>query len=209
MIRLFYFLFKSQILKLQYNEQSKKKGFEKLTQVFIDSKGKRYYRYPNDMDIPILRKGELERVLREVQYGLSRDELSDILDAMTKALSDQRGDKIVPNFAKVGFLVEEIKNRKEMLIHPDLLFEAVAMLYIREDEDPAIVDKEIVRQKMIQLKEDSKEGLYDFFYTSGLHAYIPFLQKSEEDWMELWEEGKVRMETMKRFLTSGQESLTT
>lgn|SRR3990167_7086294 len=210
MIRLIYFLFKSQILKLQYGEQSKKKGFEKLTQVFIDSKGKRYYRYPNDMDIPILRKGALEKCLMEIESGLSGNELERILTAMSDALNERKGDRMIPNIAKVGFLVEEIRNRKNLLLHPDLLFEAVSILYIREDEDPAKVDGEVMNQKLVQLKEDSREGLYDFFYTSGLSAYIPFLGKSEDEWMEYYQEGIVKMEAMKKFLsTSEQESLTT
>lgn len=210
MIRLFYWLFKSQILKLQYHEQSKKAGFEKLTFTFLDSNGKRYYRYTNDLDIPILRKGELERVLMEIESGLSGSELSNILEAMGNAINERKGDKMTPNISKIGFLIEEIKNRKEMLLHPDLLFEAVAILYIREDEDPAIVDTEILREKVKQLKLNSREGLYDFFYTSGLGAYIPFLGKSEEEWMEYYEQGRVKLEAMKTYLsTSVQESSTT
>lgn len=205
MIRLFYFLFKSQILKLQYSEQSKKKGFEKLTQVFIDSKGKRYYRYPNDMDIPILRKGALEKCLMEIESGLSSRELAMILDAMKKALNFRKGDRMIPDLSKVGFLIEEINNRKDMLIHPELLFKAVSILYIREDENPAKVDEEITRQKESQLREDSKEGLYDFFYTSGLSAYIPFLEKSEDEWMESFREGTVKVEALKKHLTSISE----
>jgi hypothetical protein len=208
--RFFYWLFKSQIKKIQFSEQSKKIGFEKLAFVFTDSNGKDYYRYTNDLEIPILRKGELERVLLEVESGLSGNELGRIIDAIDAAINekDKKG-MMSPNIGKIGFLIQEIRNRKEILIHPELLFEAVAILYIREDEDPAIVDREILKEKIEQLKKDSVEGLYDFFYTSGLSTYIPFLEKSPEEWMEYYEAGKAKLEGMKKFLsTSEQESLT-
>jgi hypothetical protein len=197
--RFFYWLFKSQIKKIQFSEQSKKVGFEKLAFVFTDSNGKDYYRYTNDLEI------------LEIESGLSGNELERIINAIDAAINekDKKG-MMSPNIGKIGFLIQEIKNRKEILIHPELLFEAVAILYIREDEDPAIVDREILKEKIEQLKKDSVEGLYDFFYTSGLSTYIPFLEKSPEEWMGYYEEGKAKLEGMKKFLsTLEQESLTT
>jgi hypothetical protein len=188
----FYKYFKDVVLDIQYKEQSKKVGFEKLKKMFQDSNGKIYYRYLNDLDLPITRKGELERVIKEVEMGLSSSELDMLLTAMEEAING--GNK--PNIAQIGHLIIEIRNRKKMLIHPELLFEAVALMYIREDEDPAEVDKEITKAKISQFKKDSKEGLRDFFYTSGLTTYIPFLEKSEEEWMEYWEIGVAKMKAL-------------
>jgi hypothetical protein len=208
--RFFYWLFKDQIKKIQFTEQSKKIGFEKLAFVFRDSNGKDYYRYTNDLEIPILRKGELERVLLEVESGLSGNELERIINAIDDAINekDKKGH-MSPNIGKIGFLIQEIKNRKEMLIHPDLLFEAVAILYIREDEDPAVVDREILKEKIVQLKKDSVDGLYDFFYSSGLNTYMPFLEKSPEEWTEYYEEGKAKLEAMQKFLSTSEQELST
>lgn len=208
--KFFYWLFKSQIKKLQFNEQSKKPGFEKLSFIFRDSDGKDYFKYTNDFEIPILRKGELERALLEIESGLSASELGRILKAMKDALSETKGDRFVPNIAKIGFLIEEMENRKEMLVHPELLFEVAAILYIREDEDPAIVDRQILSEKIVQLKKDSRDGLYDFFYSRGLSTYIPFLEKSEEEFMEYYELSRKKLEVMSKFLSiSEQELLTT
>lgn len=207
--KFFYWLFKSHIKKLQFNEQSKKPGFEKLSFIFRDSEGKDYYKYANDFEIPILRKGELERVLLEIESGLSASELGRILKAMKDALSETKGDRFVPNIAKIGFLIEEMENRKEMLVHPELLFEVAAILYIREDEDPAIVDRQILSEKIVQLKKDSVDGLYDFFYSRGLSTYIPYLEKSEEEFTEYYELSRKKLEVMNKFLsTSEHGSLT-
>jgi hypothetical protein len=207
--RFFYWIFKAQIDKLIFVNQSKKKGFEKLRFEFTDSKGMKYYRFQDDMDIPILRKGELERVLIEIKAGISKDELELIIKAMYKAINNEEGGRVIPNIALIGHLIEELNNRRELLIHPELLFESVAILYIREDEDPAIVDKEILRNKIEQLKKDSVEGLYDFFYTKGLSEYMPYLPKSEEELMAIYQIGEAKVKGMKTHLSSilGQESL--
>ncbi len=176
--------FKDSILQVQFNEQSKKKGFEKMKKMFVDSNGKAYYRYIDDLEIPIMRKGQLEKVLKEIQMGISVDESNKIDEFILDEINKPKVDRAV-----IGHLILERKNREKLLIHPELLFEAVAIMYIREDEEPTLVDKEITRQKIEQLKKDSVGGLYDFFYSSGINTYLPFLEKSEEEWQEYWEQG--------------------
>jgi hypothetical protein len=192
MIRLIYRLFKTQILKLYYLDQPKKKGFEGFEKAFVDSNGKDYLKPINDFDLPIQRVRDLETKLMRVRAGLSDENLDQFFDAMEKALGG--GRKV--DVAMIGHLIIEMRKRKELLLHPDLMFDIVALRYIREDEDPAIVDAEIHRQKVEQFKKDSREGLYDFFYKAGLSQYLPYLSKLENEWNEYWEESKNKIEAM-------------
>jgi hypothetical protein len=202
MIKLFYKLFKKQILAIQYLEQSKKPGLEKLEYKFRDSKGRAYYAYPNDLDLPLKRKGEMERVLLEIEAGISKSELDLIVDSGIAAINRVKDGRPAPDLGTVLYLFHEMKIRKDILIHPELLFEAVAIMYIREDEDPAVVDKEILNEKIEQFKLDSKDGLYDFFYRSGINTFMPYLEKSQEEWMEYYSEGKAKAEALKSQLKS-------
>jgi hypothetical protein len=190
--KLIYKLFKPFFLKYYFLDQSKKSGFEKMVKVFVDSNGKAYYTTPNDFDTPLERIRGIERCVRQISAGLSEDEDNKILDAMEKALGD--GKK--PNIAMIGHLIIEKRRRKDMTLHPDAMFDLLAYKYVREDEDPSVIDKTIHAQKIEQFRKDSKDGLYDFFYKMGLSAYIPYLTKSENDWNEYYRESEVKIEAL-------------
>jgi hypothetical protein len=190
--KLLYKLTKPFFLKYYFLDQSKKSGFEKMLKVFIDSNGKAYYTTQNDFDTPLERVRGIERCVREISAGLSGDEIKKIREAMKKALGD--GKK--PNIAMIGHLLIEMERREEMLLHPDAMFDLLAYKYVREDEDPAVVDQGIHRAKIEHFKKDSKDGLYDFFYRMGLSAYIPYLTKSESEWNEYYRESEAKIRAM-------------
>ena len=194
MIKLLFKLFKKQFLKFAFSHQSKPVNFDRLEYIFIDSNGFRYYKFTKDDDIPILRKGRLEQYLKELQLGLSSDNLESILSYMEKALDG--GNK--PSIAKIGHAIEEIRNRRQILLHPEIMFNMVASLYIREDENPARVDEEIHEDKVNQFKKDSAGGLYDFFYSAGLNAYIPYLEKLKDGWTEFYKEQYAKIEAFQK-----------
>lgn len=194
--KLIYWLFKKQLLKIYYSEQSKKKGFENMASAFVDSNGRKYYKGINDFDIPILRNKAIHYCLLALLRGLSEEEIDKILDKMEAALGEGKKPKI----PEIGHLIIEMRRRKEMYLHPDIMFDMVAYLYIREDEDPAVIDKEIHKEKIAQFRKDSTGGLYDFFYAAGLSLYIPYLTKLESEWDAYWEDSTVKVKAMNRFL---------
>lgn len=194
-------LFKTDFKKYLFDEQGKPPSFDLLETIFVDSNGKQYYRYKDDFDIPILRKGKLEQLIKELNYGISKDEMTLFLDAMEKALNKGQAD-----VSKIGFLVTQMRERKEILIHPEILFEMVTTLYIREDENPTLIDEEIHADKFQQLKKDSQGGLYDFFYTAGLQKYIPYLTKLEDDWSLYLVKAQRELEVQNSFLSKGMFS---
>ncbi len=163
---------------------------------FVDSNGKRYFVPVNDFDIPILRTKAIETAILALSRGLSQDELKKFIEAMKKAVGE--GKK--PDVAMIGHLIIEMEKREDLLLHPDLMFDLVSYRYIREDEDPAIIDKDIHAQKVEQFKKDSTEGLYDFFYAAGLAQYIPYLTKLEREWSEYWQQSTVKIQAMNKHL---------
>lgn len=114
----------------------------------------------------VLRKGEIDKCLMELSYG--RDYL-DIFKGIKNMLgeTDKRGN-IKPNISGVGWLVDEVMQRDKYLIIPDVLMKICANTMIREDENPHIVDAEILDEKVATFKaEIQRGGLHDFFYSSG------------------------------------------
>ena len=105
-----------------------------------------------------------------------------------------------PDIAMIGFLIKEMRLREEILLHPELMFDLVGVRYIREDEDPTVIDVDIHREKVEQFKKDSRDGLYDFFYGAGLPAYMPYLKKLENELNEYWKESETKVRVMNQYL---------
>ena len=167
-----------------------------MEKVFVDSNGKVHYVPRNDFDMPHERTKALEKSIMRLKAGLSEDDMDLILDAMEKALNSGKKSEL----AVIGHCIIEIRKRKELLLHPDLLFDIAALRYIREDEDPSIIDIEKHKQKIEQFKKDSQGGLYDFFYKTGLTTFIPYLQKLEPDWEEYMTMSKIKIQALQTHL---------
>lgn len=187
MIRLLAFLgFKRAILRYAFEYQVKPRGLEGTSQKFIDSEGRRYYAYDDDNQIPIKRLSAIQEAHMELSRSLTANELSMFLDAMDTALNDivkPQGKKIT-GLPRLGHILGEMRLRNDQLIHEEILFKLAAILYIREDEDPAIVDMDVLEQKIKQFRKDAAGGLHDFFYQDGLRRYMPFANMSKAEWEE-------------------------
>ncbi len=151
---------------------AKHPDFSKMEYKFTDSHGRRYYSYLNDLDIPIKRFGQFKRFLMELANGMSRDEVTLFIDAMKSGLN-----KTPPDIAQIGFLLNEMELRNDMLFHEEIMFNMVATLYIREDQHPGEWDEETEQVKAQFLKLEAQGKLYDFFATASLGKYIPYLRE--------------------------------
>lgn len=198
MIRLLFWLFKKQFLKLAFNHQCKPKGFDGMAKHFIDSNGMEYYSYNDDLDMPIARGKELQKRIMLLQACISEPNLVKFLDAMELALNSGKKSDL----AQIGFLIIEMRKRIGIWVDMDLLFDTVALAYIRSDENPAVWDKTIHEEKVAQFKKDSQGGLYDFFYMAGLTDYIPCAGKSTTEWMEYFEKSELKMMAIQKHLDS-------
>jgi hypothetical protein len=163
---------------------------------FVDSKGNSYFKYASDFEIPIIRFKEIQKRLVLLNSGLSGDTILMLCEAMKKALNN--GKK--PDIAEVGFLIKEIEKRSNIFIDTDLLMDTACLLYIRQDEQPTKIDWPIHKEKVAQLTIDSKGGLYDFFYMTGLTTYIPYLGTTDEEFNLFYSESELKMKSLKMHL---------
>jgi len=194
--KLIYWLFKPIFLKHYFNDQPKVKGFENMQKVFIDSNGMSYYAPLNDFDYPHERVKELEYKLMRLRSGISDEELDKILEAQETALNSGKKSDL----SMIGFTIIEMRKRKDIILHPDLMMDIAALRYIREDELPEKIDKVIHQEKINQFKKDSGSGLYDFFYKAGFKKYIPYLDKLEKDWIEYMMDSEIKIKALNQVL---------
>ncbi len=194
---------KKELLKLAFNQQSKPVDRGKLEFAFLDSNGETYDKFSNDLDIPVLRMGQLQRLEQELYSCISDEELKGFIQVMEDGLNEtDKAGHMKPNIGIIGKMITEIKQRKQLLLHPDLMFGIVAVAYIRSDENPAEFDLEIQAQKVAQFKKDSTGGLYDFFYSSGISELIPFLTITEKKFDEYLEMAQTEITATNKWIKS-------
>ena len=191
-IKVLYRIFRVQFLKLYHSEQSSVVGFSKMEKAFVDSKGKVYYKSVRDLDMSLKRFKEVQKLLMLIKAGLSEDTITLIIKAMKVAINSGRK----PDVAEIGFLINEMERRIGVFVDPDMLFDCAAYMYVREDEIPTEISQTIHKEKIEQFKIDSKEGLYDFFYSAGLLNFIPFLGSTESDFNDYFQESEIKMKAL-------------
>lgn len=194
--RLLYRIFRRQFLKYYHSEQTKGNGFEKMEKVFVDSSGRVYYRYSRDLDMPINRFKEVQKMLMLIKAGISEDSIKLFISSMKDSING--GKK--PDIAKIGFFITELESRLGVFVDPDTLFSCAALMYIREDESLIEVDSVVHKEKIEQFKIDSQGGLYDFFYSAGLTDYIPFVGTTENEFNEYLRESELKLKALTMYM---------
>jgi len=204
--KLFYRLFKKTFLKQFYLDQSFTKYIGNMNRIFVDSNGMEYYSYEDDFNLPVVRFKEIEKRVMQMHYALSDTNIDLFCDAMEKALNSGRKAEL----GKIGALINELRKRKDILLHPDLMFDLVAFKLIRKDENPAEINMIIHAQKVEQFKKDSLAGLYDFFHNVGLLQYMPYLENLKGDLPDLMREASIELIAaeiwMKDYITEPKSS---
>lgn len=199
MFKILYKFFPNQMNEVVYNSQPRPDEFGKMKVSFVCN-GKRYYRYRDDLDIPLQRKGQIDILLKEWEAKISSYELQDWLSKMEKSLDEAVSGSAVKSLAKIGFLIEELKARQEKLIHTEILFALVGAMYIREDQDPAVWNEEVERMKIREVKKAYEEGgaVRDFFDRAGWSEFLPFIGKSQINMKQLLDHSRENEEQRAR-----------
>lgn len=200
----FYTLIKSSFLRWYEEKVHKRLKNTDLIKSFVDKEGRQYYRFPEDMSLPVMRMGKLLDYTVYMSAGLTRQELSEIIEHADKLFTE--GMKIGKNASKIAFLLYEIRRRHEIIIHPELLLNILAVHNIREDEDPATFNEEIHLQKVASVKEEVEKGNNYFFYQAPeLKRVTDSLGITSDELTKLYAEAQVTVkalnEALKTFLS--------
>lgn len=190
-------------------KSKKKKLPPELEYGFTDLDKKKYYRIPAQLALPIERYGKLQENLMWQSAGMTATEIKSLL-----ALAETELENLVQGhkgaLSKVGFIIQEMKMRSEVVLHTELLYQFIAILYIREDEDMNHYNESIQQEKVDAFKRIVAEGgAYEFFQLPELSRVNQLLNLSQQEWEELWMNSIREQDRLKRtieYLKSGIKS---
>lgn len=169
--------------------------------VHIDNSGRSYYKFTDELDMPLLRKNELDKNLMELRYGSDFD---DVISSMVGALNElSTGGKIKPDTTAVGFFCKEIQDRKKYLLEAKTLFKIASNTLIREDENPHIVDQNILKEKIETFETEINEnGLYLFFCKVDLMKSLQLSNISIPQFAQMMRLSKQRIQAIRAMISN-------
>lgn len=146
---------------------------ENLTFAFNDLEGNGYYKFGKELGLPMARLGKLHEYIKWLSAGITGNELEVLLDQADKSLTE--GIKTGKNASKIGFVLSEIRERKNMVVHDELFYNIIAVQFVRHDEDITTYNNEIQMQKVASFRRLNEEN--DTFFLN-IHEYLKALNWS-------------------------------
>lgn len=190
--------FKEAIHDYCFSHQSKTYK-DNMEFIFTDSENRKYFYFPDlkNMPLPLLEK--LNELQEQLNSKIPGRDLDSWVEAITKSLNGNSTTKLTD----AGYWLGVLKDRRSILFDPTLLTEIAALLYIREDENPCVYNKELHKEKFELLWKDSQQGmkLYDFFQQAGLKGYIPSGTITPANWEQYLQESMAKIEAFNSAVT--------
>jgi hypothetical protein len=157
-----------------------------MDKALVDLDGKVYYRFTGSSTIiPLERMGKMQDFLTMMSAGLDEKELTALIDVvngeLAMALAGKKADVI-----KIGAVLNQIKERQQMILHDQLMWQFMAVQLVREDEPPARFIQKIHDEKVESLQQlYYQHPDYAFFQTPELKLLNELLRCSPQDWETL------------------------
>lgn len=199
----FYLKHKDEIEQLRFKEHQKPVLASSLEEVnFLDSVGRRFYRFPKSMAMPIDRLGQLKMYTQYLSKGLSAEEDDAIDNAIEKCLQDGLSNPKSGAAARIGALIMERKKRKQFTFHTQLFYNILAVQWVREDEKPLEFDQAIHFEKVQEfMKAEKDESILFFFHQPELKGLTSLLKILEKDVPTYFQESKAQIQELNEKLS--------
>lgn len=200
-IKSFFAKHRREILEIYSRELSEKISASNLEYRYTDLNGVAYFGFGRDMIIPVERLGKLYYYTELLFKGLSPAEDEAIDQKINENIEAGLINKKNNSSAKIGALLMERDKRRKMVLHHELLYNILAVQWVREDEEVGVFNNEIQMQKVDQFQREVKEkGSYPFFQVPELTQLNSFLKMSSEEWERYWTESQIQVELLKEAL---------
>lgn len=173
-----------------------------LEKAFITQEGVQYYRFPKSLSMGLNRIGMVQTYITWMCRGIAPVEQDMLIDAAEKALTE--GLTKGKGAAKIGAILHEMRQRREMTVHTELIYNFLAIQYIREGEDPEKVAQDIHDQKIKEFKQEVEvHGNTGFFFAMPeLKTLLKHLSISEPEWELYWNDSTVKQAALKKWTKS-------
>lgn len=171
-----------------------------LPYVFTDQQGRRYYGFPATMQFPLDRHARRADTINYMAAGLTGAEIRALTDvAITELENLATGKK--GSIVKAAAAMHELRNRDSLAVHHELVYQFIAIHYIREDENPYEVVDHVMDEKIEAFKEMVAGGrLMDFFHLPELTNICNTIGLSSEEFQQRWNESIAAMRILNQKL---------
>lgn len=179
---------------------SRTEAKDSLVFAFKDDEGVNYYRFPDGISMPLIRLYKVQEFMTWMVRGLSQDDLRDIANRMDELLTS--GIKQGRNAAKLGVLISELTDRNERFVPVEIIYNYLAVFYIREDERFDIVNDQIQKEKVIAFKRSADSGdINSFFFALTEYKNLcELLNITKDKWEYFAQESAHQKEKMLKLL---------
>lgn len=123
-------------------------------------KGYDYYQYPEQLGMPMFRMAKLSEYNIWISRGCTKNQLMELIEIADKCLFE--GISNSKNAAKLGSVLNEIKERENKAVPMDIWYNYLACCYVREDETDKEFNEEIQQQKAeaFRLAADESDSFF-------------------------------------------------
>lgn len=162
----FYQLHKAEILKLVSTEHLRT-DIRNLKYEITSASTKRYYSFPEKMQIPFMRLAKSMEYMDWLKNGISAEDFDRIRGELTVCLAHikSKSKEADTKALKSGMLVAELDRRRVQALPYYVLINLCANFLIREDEDPQVISSQIHSEKCDDLQKEIESGNNAFFLT--------------------------------------------
>ena len=172
--------------------------YKDLEFAFKDMDGRSYYRFPATIDFPLDRHARRSDIITWMSSGLTGKELTELTDIAIQELENLASGK-KGSIVKAAAVMHEIRNRQTLALHHELMYQFIAVHYIREGEDLFKVNDHIMDEKIEAFKAMVAGGrLLDFFHLPELTNICNTIGLSSEEFQSLWSESLVEMKVLQQ-----------
>jgi hypothetical protein len=159
-----YNLFEKGFLKHLHRKYGKRTTKDNLVFAFHDLEGQSYYKFSKDVGMPMCRIAKANDYYSWLLRGIDVNEHTALLDKMDTALTD--GLKNTKGISKIGFIVEQMRERVGMIVHDELYYNFIAIQMIRGDEVANVFNNEIHLEKVAAFRRMDEQS--DVFFLATI-----------------------------------------
>lgn len=198
-MRFIYNLLRKRLLPYYLAEQNKPVTHKDLEYAFTDHEGKRYFRFPDALNLPLERYNKQAEYLQWMSARLTAENLTLLVDKALELI--EKGIKQGKGASAVAAILYQIKSRQEKIIPHEIILNYMAVQYVREDENPVQFNNELHKQKVVAFKKDVELTNTFFLTLPEWRKFIKSTSISKEEWASYLEESlkenKILQESLK------------
>lgn len=161
-------------------EQNAPVTHKDLSYAFTDYEGKRYFRFPDPLNLPLPRHNKQSEYLMWMSARLTSENLTLLVDKGIELI--EKGIKQGKNASAVAAILHQIKDRESKIVPHELVLNFLAVHYVREDEAVEEFNNEIQLQKVNAFLEDSKLANNFFLTLPEWKKFTSITSLSRDDW---------------------------